>query len=373
MRVETFPNLSERFVPPQGIRRDETSRTEPNVATLQAHEKAAIAAGHNSPVELNRRFFDPSTEGHLSTVFTECGMSRDEDPVIVRTSVIDNTAKYFWPSVLVAAGPLDLRPDRNGLVPSFFEYDLPEQAQTVYWLTFLESLRAADEHAFGKNGHGLAVVNSVSTLSTATISSSKSIALPHAHIFHMDPTTVDSGASWSIDHLAEEQQMKRESPTLQKAGEIITQRLLGVRSGLLSVNAVGLRLGEVGPFGYEFNIGAQGNEVVHPCDLQKVMREHHLIYSRVAKLLEKAPDSRVLVPQPSYRVYMKRHEDEVTGENLHVVISPEFISGSGPLEDMGIYLERKMGRPDAQTLEDQAVFNRRVLDRVGKSLETLAA
>jgi hypothetical protein len=359
MPTETLARLS-GFSPRTGVS-IMPAKTEPSGPTMTAAEKHAVSRGHNTVPELERRFFDPRQEGFVGLSVASTG-----ERVAVRVP----TAQYSQPSLLVAAAQREMKAGSDGIVPSFYEYDLTPEAQTLYWHHVLESLRAIDEYAQDKPGHGLVAINTMATLSTPEISTSKSMAAPHAHIIYYNPDFIEDG-TWEIDHLTHEQKQKqRREP--QIAGRRLTSRLKqeGEASGAF-VDVAQLRLGACGPHGYEFNIAPKDGRIILPEDLQKIMVTNHGLYGNLAeRYFARHIEDQTLVPQPSYRLYMVRY-DTPGGENLHVMVSPEVWSGAGALEDLGILLTRKMGAPDKIPSSEQEAFNAVAWEQIAESREAL--
>jgi hypothetical protein len=314
------------------------ARTEPINTSANIAEAARIAKTFSTPEYLSYAFFNSL---HPDFLYKEVLPSGGKVSVCVPTS------PYTEQSVLVvAAGPDSFN---HNPVKTEAIYDYPADVQNAYWEKILTSL---DVFAYESSGqplsHAVAVENCIAVRTNDQVRTSRSIALPHAHILCINEASLEN-EDWSLAHLTFEQRV------------LHNKRLMGV---FLKELAKGTQLQDLtarafAPYGYSFTLWQEGEKTPRDKAVTQRLAKHHWAYAQTAQTAEtelSARNASKIIPQPSYRLYLSAE-----GGAVRAIVSPEFLSPAGVMEAAGIRLERNTAYPQRVPQENS--------DRVYRNLK----
>ncbi len=325
---------------PEGIL---TVRSEkPSVLTSATPQEASkITEKSNTPEFLKNAFFS------LDDPFVLSVQELQNEGAV---SVVIPTGPYSETDLLVvAAGPTTFSQEKSQTESI---YDYPESVQTTYWKTILTVL---DSLEMQKKPGQIAVMteNAISEVSHSDKRTSRTIMLPHAHVFLFSPEEVQSSPlpqEWT--HLHTEQRalnMWLQSPKFSAFETELTEALKVLPASVSAKTDL--------PKGYEIRFSDDAT----PEEVALAMNINQRIYHKTAdKMIRdlKVHTVQKLIPQASYRLYL--HHD--TEANQYVfTVSPEFISHAGVLEAAGVVLERKLNAPEKASPEEKTRIRQIVL------------
>lgn len=256
--------------------------------------------------------------------------------------------------MVIAAGKDSLTP---GFIKTEVVYDFPEDVQTTYWAVVMYCLSSFANDLYKDATVVLATENCMAHITNEQERNSRSVRLPHIQIFPVQNQHIYE-TEWTIDHLEKEKALFSR-PALM-AGYLYQ---LEKRYWALSKNGVPQFNHTLGlPTGYAFKVG----EIDDVETVTEVMRTHHQAYTAAAqravglanalidqKHLLKEDNKRMLITQPSYRLYLT-----VVGREVQATIAPELISHGGVMESIGIQLDRNAQNPRRiSEIESQSAYD----------------
>lgn len=275
-------------------------------------------------------------------------------------SIVTPNSPYSEGAVMIMAATKESF-EKEGLSTNFI-YDYPDDVQNEYWKLILASMVATDKTIkAGERNENivLAVENCISTISTLDHRTSRTLMLPHTQIFKLDSRRIEPG-SMRIKSLEHEQAILSRFNLLGRFVNDINQEFLNK----ISAKNISCKIQE--PFGYIINTNIPFDQAMGNFGfIKELMQTHHQSYAKLAQKIISSlniKNKNRIIPQPSYRIVIYFDKNG----KLCIGISPEFLSHVGPLEALGIILERDPSYPKWLNDEELSSYRKTLLKEIIK-------
>ena len=221
----------------------------------------------------------------------------------------------------------------------------------------------------------LYVENVVCRVTDKEVRTSRTAILPHGQWVEIDKNEIVS-VNKRISHLQEEQDVLQRRKTAERFIERLKVEMreqVIIPGGYFTENTkadlsdvtIGVR--DESPYGYfiqiPYSFNPEGLDRDEMAKIVTVAVAHHKAYTKLSqRYLSKATSvipKLILIPQPSYRMYVSLGK-----ENLTMVFTPEFISHAGVMEAAGIVVNRPPKIPRRYSEEEVSNFQKRFTELV---------
>jgi hypothetical protein len=335
-------SLHEERILPRGVLKVHAEMSSPTNATWGKNEAAVAIAALNTPEYLR-------TLLKREVLYRQAVEHKGVSQVVVPKS------PYGYGSVMVLAGDYRLFDQASdaelvtaeGVVPTKTIFDFDPELQKEYFRQILATMHAMDQFSLpGEQKHQgmpsvIATENSIYTVSNFIHRTSRSIALPHAHVFRASGWIATDEEPELPEGLRLEQMITRPSRYLGDFVQKLSSRM-SEELGDLGEHIHVLQRG-VEPYGHAITtpIRASWSLDEQAGALTRIMASHQVAYaelahSKVAHAKLKDRSRARIIPQPSMRSYL--YFDQ--GGFLTGVVSPVVVSGAGVLEAAGVHVHR---------------------------------
>jgi hypothetical protein len=328
--------------PEHGVLRfhSETPAINTTASTTEANRVATL---QNDPAYLYDAFFSPNSSA----------FHHDRIPGVGQVSIIVPTGPYGHVSFMTIATGENLTSNPNGQAETIYDY--PETLQQKYWEAILLSLQTLHEQAIKTGDVAVAVENCISHITNGTRRTSRTIKKPHAQALLVRVNDIQK-EKWSIDHLSREQRVFQRVNLMP----LFKTNLQKVLDQFSCDSYTSLALTNQPPIGYTFLI----HDPHDHAHVATVLRANHTAYTDTARAIVATlnqDNQDLLIPQPSYRLYMK-----FEAEYLRVSVSPESISYAGVMESAGIKLHRSQDYPNGRDHAEENRLKDQILNALTK-------
>jgi hypothetical protein len=363
---------------PRGILQLNARKSNPSTQSKKS-EAAKQIASMNTRQYLYQNFF--------AVDFLYRGSPNNKSGIV---QTINPTAPYGYGGVMVVAADAEFLRDvtepgtetDRRLYPSKTIYEYDKELQIEYFMEILAAYEAMSDTRLpgefaGTAGKGFKVIateNTTADISNETIRIGRSIALPHFHIFKIGSWINEEDQPSTPHHLSTERKFLEEE-------KISTSLRLALGTGLRLLipdirEDIGLDVRLSPPHGYTISTGIdQKPDLAEQAQrLQKIMHANHQAYAalvlesldftdkaRKAKRNKVKPVKNLVIPQPSYRTYLRY---DVSANQYLVTISPEIVSSSGAIDATGMMLSRDPKYASLYSPEELVEFSKYLQDKI---------
>lgn len=337
--IVPIQEISAALVVPGTVLVPTKDRFEPN-SVISIEEAARYTQEINTPEEIRRRFLE--AEALENRVVTSGAAVVSAEP----------TGAYSAGAVQVLAirreivnKTLELHDGER--LPTLSIYNFSEDAQLEYFTQILSNFHAIEfayKERFKKDITVMATENAAATVSNEDHRLARTVAEPHAQIFAVNDDVLPLEASMIHPRL------RHEKNVIKLLFGHIAKHLSMMQADLMANGGddLSMAIRSAPPVGYAMTTNIHHDDPMpdQAERLKNLMATHHQHYTTATKALltemgESHPKLRsLLVPQPSYKVYMMYNKDKC----LEISIAPTLFAQTGVIEALDRALFRD---PDA--------------------------
>ncbi|MEP7167555.1 MAG: hypothetical protein ABI758_06750 [Candidatus Woesebacteria bacterium] len=357
---ETNPLLSKH-----GVSGQWSENPSPGANTPKA-EAAKTAARYNTVDYIAANFMSTQNPTVRERIDTKDGW----------VALVHPTSGYMPGAQMIIAGPheMDTKPGTD-LIRTHTIYELSTETQKLYWRLSLLGLAFSQAEMHDRfpddKGPIVYVDNNMSVYTNPHIRTSRSVGLHHGQVMKILESSIVEQPS-DLHHLEVEKQIVIALLKRRKMHLEIAEWMKQLDPKKENVPIVA-QLAE--PVGYSFTLPGTttSDRFTH------IMALHHEAYIAVSKdlerefqgldhLVEKRSGYKNRIPSPSYRTIIQLKDNG----DLCVYISPAFHSPAGPLEVLGVELDRNPKYPRFLSPSEKKSVDSKFHSFLEKSLYTRA-